>query len=161
MHMLWIVVLVDPNQVPNKEAFDRKHYFDYKYYVIGGNNLVEAKIQLIEEYPGNYLFETMKCFIYVFLTETKGKVIGMKHNADNEYRISMTFIQMVIFIHNEFLEKCGGDKTKVSLSFRKECCMETSYQIEDKINSKGDKINSHLFRGMDNIFQLTFRIGEI
>ncbi len=39
--------------------------------------------------------------------------------------------------------------------------METSYQIEDKINSKSGKVNSNLFRGMDNIFQLTFRTREI
>ena len=83
------------------------------------------------------------------------------HNADNEYRISMTFIHRVRFIHNDFLEKCGGDKTKASLSFRKEFCMETSYQIEDKINSKGGKINSELCKGVDNIFRLAFRIWEI
>ena len=39
--------------------------------------------------------------------------------------------------------------------------METSYQIDDKINSKGGKVNLELFIGMDNIFQLTFRTGEI
>lgn len=37
------VVLVDQNQVPNKEAFDRTQCFDYRYYVIGGNHSVEAK----------------------------------------------------------------------------------------------------------------------
>lgn len=75
--------------------------------------------------------------------------------------MSMTFVRRVRFIHNEFVEKCGGDKTKVSLSFQKECLMETGYQFEGKINSKGGKVNSLVFRGMDNIFQLTFRTREI
>ena len=73
----------------------------------------------------------------------------------------MTFIQNDRFIHNEFEEKCGGDKTKVSLEFQKECCMEIGYQIEEKINSKGGKVHYNIFRGIDNIFQLTLRIGEI
>jgi len=64
----------------------------------------------------------------------------------------MSFIQRVRFIHNEFVEKCGGNKKKFSLSFSKKCCMETCYQIEDKINSKDGKVNSELFRDMDNIF---------
>ena len=59
--------------------------------------------------------------------------------------MSMTFIQRVIFIHNEFLEKCGGDNINVSLRFQKECCIETSYKIEDRIQSKGGKVNSELF----------------
>lgn len=83
------------------------------------------------------------------------------HNAYNEFRKSLNFIQMVIFIDNEFVEKCGGVKTKVSLNFQKECCMETGYQIEDKINSKGGKLNSQLFKGMDKIFHLVFRTCEI
>ena len=39
--------------------------------------------------------------------------------------------------------------------------MDTSYKIEDIIQSKGGKVNSELFRGIDNIFQLAFRTGEI
>jgi len=111
----------------------------------------------MEEYPNNPCFETMKCIIYVGLSYTKAKLLAWDHNIDNEYRMSMNFIQRIRFIHNEFEEKCGGDKTKVSLAFRKECCMELSYQIEEKIKSKGDKVNSDISRGMDNIFQLAFR----
>ena len=39
--------------------------------------------------------------------------------------------------------------------------METSYQLEDKINSKGGKVDSHLFSGMNNIFQLPFITMDI
>ena len=41
--------------------------------------------------------------------------------------------------------------------------MEICYQIEEKINSKvgkGGKV-SDLFRGVDNIFQLAFRTGDV
>ena len=75
----------------------------------------------------------------------------------------MTFIQRVRFIHSEFEEKCGGDRTKVTAEFRKECCMEIGYQIEEKTNSKGGKGSKHsgLFRGVDNIFQLAFITRDV
>ena len=159
-HVVDYVVLVDPCQVPNKQAFDKTKCFDYKYYVIGGNHSIEAKRQLIAEYPNNYLFQTVKCIIYAGLTEMESKLLAWDHNADNEYRMKMTFIQRVRFIHNEFIEKCGGDKTQVSVAFRKECLMETGYQIDEK-KAKDGKLNTNLFRGTDNIFQLAFRTGEV
>ena len=79
--------------------------------------MVEAKRELVEEYPNNYIFQTVKCIIYAGLAEMESKLLAWDHNADNEYRMKMTFIQRVIFIHNEFKEKCGGDKTQVSLTF--------------------------------------------
>ena len=75
--------------------------------------------------------------------------------------MKMTFIQRVRFIHNEFIVKCGGDKTQASLKFWKECLMETSYQIDEKIKAKDGKMHSSIFRSMDNIFQLAIRTGEI
>ena len=39
--------------------------------------------------------------------------------------------------------------------------MEIGYQIKEKLNSKGVKVNSDIFRSIDNIFQLAFRTGEI
>ena len=75
--------------------------------------------------------------------------------------MKINFIQRVRFIHNEFIEKCGGDKTQVSLTFWKECLMEISYEIDEKIKAKDGKMNRNLFRSMDNIFQLAFRTGEI
>ena len=41
--------------------------------------------------------------------------------------------------------------------------MEIGYQIEEKTNSKGgkDNKNSDLFRGVDNIFQLAVRTGDV
>ena len=162
-HVVSYVLLVDPLQVPNKEAFDKSKCFEYNYYVLGGNHSVEAQRQLMEEYPNNPRFETMKCIIYAGLNETEAKLVAWDHNSDNEYRMSMTLVQKVRFIHSEFLEKCGGDKINITTDFRKECCMEIGYQIEDKGNSKNGKDNrsSDLFRGVDNIFQLAFRTGDI
>ena len=155
------MVLVDPNQVPNKHAFENTQCFEYKYYAIGEKHSAEAKIQLIEEYPNNYLFQTMKCIIYVGLIEIESKLLTWDHKADNEYIMKMTFIQRIKFIHNEFIEKCGRDTTQVSLTFQKECLMETGYQIDEKIKAKDGKMHSNIFRSMDNIFQLAFRTGEI
>ena len=73
--------------------------------------MVEAKRQLIEEYPNNCLVQTLKCIIYVGLTKIESKLLASNHNANNEYRMKKTFIKRVRFIHNEFIEKCGGDKT--------------------------------------------------
>ena len=39
--------------------------------------------------------------------------------------------------------------------------MEIGYQIKEKISSKGGRVNYEIFIGMDNIFQLTFRSGQI
>lgn len=103
----------------------------------------------------------MKRIIYVGLSDTEAKLLSWDNNTDNEYRISMAFIERVRCIHNEFEEKCVGDNTKVSLEFWKECCMEISYQIKEKINSKGGKVHYDLFKGIDNIFQFEFRTREI
>ena len=39
--------------------------------------------------------------------------------------------------------------------------MEIGYQIEEKINSKCGRVNTDLFRGIDNIFQLAFRTRDV
>ena len=98
----------------------------------------------------------MKCIIYVGLTDTEANLLTWDHNTDNEYRTSMILIQRFRFIHNEFEEKCGGDKANFSLEFWKECCMEIGFQIEENINSKDGKVHSNIFRGIDDIFLLEF-----
>ena len=101
---------------------------------LGGNHSVESQRKLMEQYPNNPHFETMKCIKYAGLTDIKAKLLAWNHNSYNEYRMSMTFIQRVIFIHSEFEEKFGGDKKKVDHAFWKRCCMEIDYQIEEKIS---------------------------
>ena len=69
-HVVDYVILVDPSQVPNKESFDKSKCFEYKYYVLQGNHSVKAQRQLMEEFPNNPCFETMKCITYDGLTYT-------------------------------------------------------------------------------------------
>jgi hypothetical protein len=92
--------------------------------VIGGNHFVEARRELMQEYPNNHLFEIVKCIDYVGLTNSEGKLLAWDHNIDNEYRMSMTFIQRVRFIHNEFSEICRWERSNVDVKFQKQCCIE-------------------------------------
>ena len=102
----------------------------------------------------------VKCIIYAGSTDTYTKLLAWDHNTYSEYGISMTFIQRTRFIHNEFEELCGRDKSKVDTPFRKQCCMEIEFpSSEGKASQKCVK-ESDLFRGMDNYFQLGFKIGH-
>jgi hypothetical protein len=56
--------------------FDRSKCFDCKYYVIGGNHSTEAIRELMQEYPNNPLFETVKCIIYVGLTNLEENLLA-------------------------------------------------------------------------------------
>ena len=57
---------------------------------------------------------------YAGLTDVEANLLARDHNTDSEYRMTMTFIQRVRFIHSEFLQICGGEKFKVDASFWKQ-----------------------------------------
>ena len=89
------------------------------------------------------------------------KLLAWDHNTDSDYRMSVTFIQSVRFIDNEFEQICGGDRSQVDAYFRKQCCMETCFLIkEDNVKHKGLK-GSDAFRAIDNYVQLEFRMGTL
>ena len=112
------------------------------------------------EYPNNSIFETMKCIVYVGLTNVNVKLLAWDHNIDSEYRMTMIFIQRVRFIHNEFFQICGGDKSKVHASFRKQCCLEIGIPIkEDNVKQKNDK-GGDACRVVNGYFQLAFKVGK-
>lgn len=71
----------------------------------------------MQECPNIYPFEMVKCIIYVGLIDIDAKLLPWDHNIYSEYRMSMTFIQRVRFIHNEFEEVCGQDKSQVDTPF--------------------------------------------
>ena len=73
----------------------------------------------MHEYPNNPLFETVKCIIYVGLTNSEAKLLAWDNNTENEYIMSMNFIQRVRFIHNEFSKICRGERSNVDVKFRK------------------------------------------
>jgi hypothetical protein len=123
-HVVDCLVLVDPMEVPTWEEFDVSKYFDYKYYVIGGNHSTKDRRELMQEYLNNPLFQKVKCIIYACLTDSKEKLISWDHNTNNEYIMYMTFNQRVIFIHNEFSEIYHVERLNVDVKFQKQCCME-------------------------------------
>jgi hypothetical protein len=69
-HVVYYLVLVDPMEVTRMEEFDTSKCFDCKYNVIGGNHSAEDRRELMQECPNNPLFETVKCIIYVDLTDS-------------------------------------------------------------------------------------------
>ena len=73
----------------------------------------------MQEFPKNPIFQTVKCIIYVGLIDVEAKLLAWDHNIDSDYRLSMTFIQMIIFIRNEFEQICVGDRSKVDANFQK------------------------------------------
>ena len=99
--------------------------------------------------------------MHVGLTDVEAKLLAWNNNTYNNYRMSMEFIQRVRFIHNEFGQICGGDRSRVDADFQKQCCMEIGFLIkEDDVKHKGLK-GSDAFRDVDYYFQLTFRMGSI
>ena len=72
----------------------------------------------MEKYLNKQHFETTKCIVYVGLTNTKANLLARDHNIYNEYRMSMTFIQRITCIHNEFEEKCGGIRQRLIMHFK-------------------------------------------
>ena len=90
-----------------------------KYYAFWGNHCGEARRELMQDFPQNPIFQILKCIIYHVLTNVKAKLLAWDHNTDSDYRFSMTLIQRIIFIHNEFEQICGGDRSKVDTNIRK------------------------------------------
>ena len=88
------------------------------------------------------------------------QILAWDHNKDSEYKMTMTFIQRVRFSHTEFLQICGGDKSKVDASFWKQCCLEIGIPIkEDNVKQKNAK-GSDAIIVVDGYFQLEFRVGK-
>jgi hypothetical protein len=152
-HVVDYLLLVDPMEFHSMDEFDKSKFFDYKYYVIGGNHSAEARRELIQKYPNNSLFETVKCIICVGLSYLEANLLAWDHNTDNEYRISMTFIQRVRFIHNDFSEICHGERSKFDAKFQKQCCMEICFPIDDENAKEKNHKGSDVFRVVDNYFQ--------
>ena len=85
----------------------------------------------MQEFLRNPIFQTVKCIIYVGLTDVGEKLLSWDYNTYSDYRIPMRFIQRVIFIHNEFEQICGGDKSKFYADFWKQCCIEIGLLIKE------------------------------
>ena len=111
----------------------------------------------LQEFPKKTHFSNSQMHHLCWFNICGRKNFAWDHNTDNEYRMSMTFIQRVIFIHNEFKQTCGGDRSKVDADFWKQCCMEIGFPIKDEnVKYKGFK-GSDALRTVNNYFMLTFR----
>ena len=75
-HVVDYLVLVDPKDVPVRDAFDESRCFDYNYYVLGRYHSVEARRELMKEFPKNPIFQTVKCIIYVGLINMEAKLLA-------------------------------------------------------------------------------------
>ena len=114
----------------------------------------------MQEYPNKPIFETVKFIVYAGLTDVEANLLAWDHNTYSEYKMTMAFIKRVIFIHNEVLQICGGDKSKVDAIFWKQCCLEIGILVkEDNVKQKNTK-GSDAFRVVDGYFQLEFRVGK-
>lgn len=80
------------------------------------------------------------------------------HNTYNEYIISTTFIQRVRFVHNEFSEIFHGERSNVDAKFKKQCCIEIGFPLDDENTKEKKHKGSDVFRDVDNYFELGFRI---
>jgi hypothetical protein len=96
---------------------------------------------------------------YVGLIDSEEKLLAWDYNTDNEYKMYITFIQRVRFIHNEFSEISHWERSNVDVTFRKQCCMEIGFPLDDEITKEKYLKGSDIFRSVDNYFQLGFRIG--
>jgi hypothetical protein len=75
--------------------------------------------------------------------------------------MSITFIQRVRFIHNEFFEICRGERSNVDDKFQKQCCMEIGFPLDDENTKEKNRKGSNIFRDVDSYFQLGFRTRHV
>jgi hypothetical protein len=75
--------------------------------------------------------------------------------------MSMNFIQRVRFIHNDFFETCCGERSNVDVKFKKQCCMEIGFPLDDENEKEKNCKGSDVFRVVDNYFQLGFRNRQV
>ena len=86
------LVMVDLDQCPTFADFKYSSSDDYTYYVIGGSQSVEAKRQLVKEYPLTPFFKYVECKVYVRLTHEAAKLCAWDHN-NNDYRHKISCIK--------------------------------------------------------------------
>ena len=92
---------------------------DYTYYVIGGSHSIEARRQLLKEYPLTPFFKYAKCKVHASLTHVEAKLLACDHKNDNDYRQKMPCIEYTLkFFHDEYLDALDwfGPRLHPSLS---------------------------------------------
>ncbi|KAL3690013.1 hypothetical protein R1sor_016322 [Riccia sorocarpa] len=128
-----------------------KRINEYKYYVLGGNHTVVAKLKAYKKFTiPNEAFLLCSCFVYVDLTHLEARILATDDNADQQFRLKMSHIQKIEYWHQRFLEE-GCIRSQ---AFKEQLAAEA---LEVKPNQKLEKVA----RNHDNLFQVPFRTGEV
>ena len=145
------VLLVDPEQCKTKEEFDVDLRDTYKYYVIGGNHSLCAKLDLAKIKPDYAPYRRVQAFVYAGLTISEARNLAWGHNIDSEFRSTMTTVQRVKYIHTRLVE----NNMEANFKLKKECAKEIQFK-DWGVRKDADVINAQ-----DNLFQLAFRKGQV
>ena len=145
------VLLVDPKDCPTKEDFDITQQDTYKYYVIGWNHSICAKLDLAKIKLDYAPYKKVQAFVYAGLLVAEVRNLAWGHNIDREFRSSMTTIQRVKYIHTRLLEN-GGEPL---LALKKKCAKEIQFK------NLGVKKDTEVINANDNLFQLAFKKGPV
>lgn len=145
------VLLVDPEQCRTKEEFEVDLRDTYKYYVIGGNHSLCAKLDLAKIKPDYAPYRRVQAFVYAGLTISEARNLAWGHNIDSEFRSTMTTVQRVKYIHTRLIE----NNMQANFQLKKECAKEIQFK-DWGVRKDADVINAQ-----DNLFQLAFRKGQV
>ena len=76
-HVVDYIFLVDPKDVSTRDEFDRTKSFNYNNNFLGGNHSIEARQELMQEYPINPIFETSEMHHLCCFNKCRSKFVGM------------------------------------------------------------------------------------
>lgn len=94
-----------------KEAINRK----VPIWTIGGNHTRYVYAQLRRMDPNNIAYTRKQVVVYLNLSDDEAELIGAQHNRDNDFRHSMSNVEMVHYMRAKFKEhgsQLDGDLKK-------------------------------------------------
>ena len=118
------VLLVDPKDCARKEDFDVNKRETYKYFVIGGNHSLCAKLDLAKIKPNYAPYKRVQAYVYAGLSVAEARNLAWGHNIDSEFQSSMTTIQRVKYIHTRLIENNG----EPSIKLKRECAKKIQFK---------------------------------
>ncbi|KAL3687994.1 hypothetical protein R1sor_014303 [Riccia sorocarpa] len=146
------ILLVDPQDCPDKSRWKFPPPSSWKFYVIGGNHSALARMELLAQYPGIYKhFRHCNYIIYAGLTKSEAALFAHDDNFDAEVRRKYTFHQRVEYFHRQFMEAKQTGESMASL--RKRLALETVNIVETDSKTS--------LSTLENTFQVAFTAGKL
>ncbi|KAL3679361.1 hypothetical protein R1sor_022317 [Riccia sorocarpa] len=146
------ILLVDPQDCPDKSRWKFPPHSSWKFYVIGGNHSALARMEQLAQYPGIYKhFRLCNCIIYAGLTKSEAALFAHDDNFDAEVRRKYTFHQRVEYFHRQFMEAKQTGESMASL--RKRLALETVNIAETDSKTT--------LSTLESTFQVAFRTGKL